>query len=59
MAHNYDIAEFKEGFEKVKARGFVKALRGGPTGVGHTLEQLLGMKENNIALPDLGEDHQP
>ena len=55
MAHNYDLTEFKEKFEKVKAIGFVKALRKGPTGVGHTLEQLLGMTENNIALPDLGE----
>ncbi len=55
MAHNYDLAEFKEKFEKVKEMGFVKARRSGPTGVGHTLEQLLGMTENNIALPDLGE----
>lgn len=25
------------------------------TGIGHTLEQFLGLKENNISLPDLGK----
>jgi len=29
-------------------------MRSGPTGVGHTLEQCLGLTENNIAVPDLG-----
>jgi len=29
-------------------------MRKGPTGVGHTLEQILGLTENNIAVPDFG-----
>ncbi len=48
------IEQFKTRFEKVKEKGWVKSKRKGPTGVGQTLEQLIGMKENNVALPDLG-----
>ena len=55
MAHTYDLAEFKEKFDLLRAQGFVRSQRGGPTGIGHTLEQMLGMKENNIAVPDLGK----
>jgi hypothetical protein len=55
MAHEYDLAEFKEKFEALREKGFVRSQRSGPTGVGHTLEQMLGMHENNIAVPDLGE----
>lgn len=47
------ITQFKKSFKKIKKKGWVKSLRRGPTGVGHTLEQLLGLDENNIALPDL------
>ena len=35
--------------------GFVPSTRRGPTGIGHTLETLLGIKENNIALSDIKE----
>jgi hypothetical protein len=48
-----DIDTFKLKFEEIKAKGFVRSLRNGPTGVGHTLEQLLELNENNIALPDI------
>jgi len=48
------LNEFKEEFAKIRARGFVPTARRGPTGVGYTLEKLLGLRENNIALPDLG-----
>jgi hypothetical protein len=47
------LEEFKEEFEKLKAKGFVKSRRKGPTGVGHTLEVELGLKENNLSLPDI------
>lgn len=47
------VNKFIEKFVKLKKKGFVKSLRSGPTGIGHTLEQKLGMKENNIALPDI------
>lgn len=46
--------EFKIAFPRLRERGWVQSLRSGPTGVGHTLEQLLGLEENNIAVPDLG-----
>lgn len=47
------INEFKKKFKKIKAKGFIPSSRRGPTGIGHTLESLLGIDENNIALPDL------
>jgi hypothetical protein len=48
-----DLTEFKKAFSKLKSQGWVKSKRKGPTGIGHTLEQLIGLKENNIAVPDL------
>jgi len=53
MNDKMTLKEFKVVFDKVKALGFVQTKRRGPTGVGHTLEELLGLDENNIALPDL------
>ena len=50
-----DLAEFKQKFETVKAKGFIKSHRKGDTGVGHTLEQELGLTENCISGPDLGK----
>lgn len=55
MAHPYDLTEFKQRFAELRERGFVRSRRNGPTGVGHTLEQELGMPENNLAVPDLGK----
>lgn len=49
------IEEFQVKFMHIKNQGWVPSRRKGPTGVGHTLEQLLGLSENNIASPDLGE----
>jgi len=48
------IAIFKKKFARVREKGWIASKRKGPTGVGQTLEYYLGMKENNIALPDLG-----
>lgn len=48
------LDEFQRAFAKIKAAGFVPSKRRGAGGVGNTFEQLLGLKENNIALPDLG-----
>jgi len=42
----------KEKLEEIKQKGFVKSLRKNNTGIGHTLEKLLGIKENNIGEPD-------
>ena len=47
--------ELLEGLKELKKRGFVKTHRAGDTGIGKTLEDMLGIDENNIAGPD-GED---
>lgn len=49
------LAELKKKLQSIKALGFVKTHRNGDTGIGKTLEDLLGIKENNIPLPDIGE----
>lgn len=38
----------------LKDKGFVPSRRKGPTGVGYTFEEELGLKESNIPIPDLG-----
>jgi len=50
-----NLNEFKTKFSEVREHGFYKSMRKGPTGVGHTLEYILGLAENNIAVPDLGD----
>ena len=49
------LAEFKSKFAKVRSKGFIRSARRGPTGIGHTFEKAIGLKENNLAVPDLGE----
>lgn len=48
------LNEFIKAFAKLKEMGWVKSERKGSTGIGHTLEKLLNLPENNIATPDLG-----
>lgn len=47
------ISEFVEQFKHIKDMGFVPSKRRGPTGIGFTLETLLGISENNQASPDI------
>jgi hypothetical protein len=47
------IKEFTKKFKEIKELGFVPTLRKGPTGIGYTLETMLGIKENNDAQPDI------
>jgi hypothetical protein len=47
-----DYAEFVDRMANIKAMGYVPSHRKGPTGIGKTLEDLLGIKENNIPGPD-------
>jgi hypothetical protein len=54
MPSNLTLAQFKKKFAAIKAMGYVPSARRGPTGVGQTLEQLLGLRENNVAVPDWG-----
>lgn len=49
------LQELKRKLRAIQSLGFVKTHRTGDTGVGKTLEDLLGIKENNIPLPDIGE----
>lgn len=51
----FTIEQFQEKFDKIKQQNWIQSVRRGPTGIGQTLEQLLGLTENNIALPDLHE----
>ncbi len=46
------LLELLEYFDGIKAKGFVRTLRPGPTGVGYTFETLMGIKENNDSLAD-------
>lgn len=48
-----NLVEFKQKFQELNKQGFVKSLRKGPTGIGYTFETLLGLDENNLALPDI------
>jgi hypothetical protein len=47
---NYN--EFLNRIKEIKEMGYVKSHRKGDTGIGKTLEDLLGITENNIAGPD-------
>jgi hypothetical protein len=47
---NYN--EFVEKINQIKKMGFVESKRSGDTGIGKTLEDMLGITENNIAGPD-------
>jgi len=40
---------------EIREEGYIKTHRAGDTGIGKTLEDLLGIEENNISLPDIGE----
>ncbi len=50
-----DLETFRKAFAELRAKGWIESVRRGDTGVGHTLEQHLGLAEHNIAVPDLGE----
>lgn len=49
------LDDFIREYEKIKAQGWIKTHRSGPTGIGKTLEDLLGIPENNHDEPDFGE----
>lgn len=49
------LDDFIREYEKIKAQGWIKTHRSGSTGIGKTLEDLLGIPENNLDVPDFGE----
>ncbi len=48
-----NLEEFEKRFQELKNQGYVRSLRRGPTGIGYTFETIVGVNENNLALPDI------
>lgn len=48
------LAQIKETLKELSEKGWIKSNRRHNTGIGKTLEDYLGITENNIALPDFG-----
>ncbi len=48
------LPDLIKSLEKLKEIGFIPTQRKGPTGIGHLLENMLGIDETNIAIPDIG-----
>ncbi len=49
------LDDFIHEYSKIKDIGWITTHRSGPTGIGKTLEDLLGIPENNLHEPDFGE----
>ena len=50
-----NIAELKDKLSEINQMGYVVSLRRSNTGIGYTLETLLGLEENNLKTPDFGD----
>lgn len=50
-----NITQLKDKLSEINQIGYVVSLRRSNTGIGYTLETLLGVKENNLKIPDFGE----
>jgi hypothetical protein len=48
------LNELIKKLNQLSSKGFIKSLRRGPTGIGHLLENELGLSETNISMPDIG-----
>ncbi len=48
------LKEVVNKLQEIKSKGFVPSLRHGSTGVGYTFENLFGVQENNVPIPDIG-----
>jgi len=46
---------FIKRFKLIKSKGFIKSHRTHDTGIGKTLEDLMGVEENNLQSPDFGD----
>lgn len=51
----YTLDDFIREYSKICDMGWIHTHRPGPTGIGKTLEDLLGIEENNIDGPDFGD----
>lgn len=50
----WTLSKIKKALKELSEKGWVKSNRKHDTGIGKTLEDYIGIKENNIALPDFG-----
>lgn len=50
-----DIKQLTGRLNEINRMGYVVSKRKGNTGIGYTLETLLGLQENNLKTPDFGE----
>ena len=48
------VDKFVTELSKIRDKGFIATHRSGPTGIGKTLEDELGITENSISTPDIG-----
>lgn len=55
MSQDLGIEELKTRLIDIKKRGWIPSKRRGNTGIGYTLESLLGISENNCKDPDFGQ----
>ena len=51
----YTLDDFIRVYSGIVRMGWIRTHRAGPTGIGKTLEDLLGIEENNIDGPDFGD----
>lgn len=51
----YSLNDFITEYKKITNMGWITTHRKGPTGIGKTLEDLLGIQENNIDEPDFSD----
>jgi hypothetical protein len=54
QGETYTLDELKSKLYVIKQRGYIRSVYFHAGGIGNTFENLLGVQENNIALPDLG-----
>lgn len=50
----WTLLKIKKALKNLNKKGWIKSKRRHDTGIGKTLEEELGIQENNIALPDFG-----
>ncbi len=55
MKYEDDVRLFTKAFHAVRERGYIYSARRGNTGIGKTLEDAIGVIENNDAIPDFGQ----
>ena len=52
MIYVRNFEELVDNLDQIKSDGWIKTHRSGNTGIGKTLEDLLGIRENNVPGPD-------